>query len=356
LNGADCSVVVIGGGQAGLAMAYYLRRAEVDFVIVDAGSGSGGAWVHTWDSLRLFSPAAYSSLPGWPMTATKGSGYPSRDEAIDYLTRYETRYEFPIDRPRIVEAVERDGNLLRLRCQDGESYRTQAVVSATGTWSKPYVPDYPGITYFTGMQLHSAHYRNANPFVGKRVAVVGGGNSGAQILAEVSRVAETIWITPREPAFLPDEVDGRVLFERATARVRGDDIDATVSGLGDIVMVPSVKEARERGALKTVRPFERLTPTGLAWHDGTISKVDAVIWCTGFLPATDHLKPLGIVTADGKVKVVDQRSVDEPRLWLAGYGNWTGAASATLIGAARTARDLAPRIVNAVAESQPPVG
>ena len=290
------------------------------------------------------------------MTATKGSGYPSRDEAIDYLTRYETRYEFPIDRPRIVEAVERDGNLLRLRCQDGESYRTQAVVSATGTWSKPYVPDYPGITYFTGMQLHSAHYRNANPFVGKRVAVVGGGNSGAQILAEVSRVAETIWITPREPAFLPDEVDGRVLFERATARVRGDDIDATVSGLGDIVMVPSVKEARERGALKTVRPFERLTPTGLAWHDGTISKVDAVIWCTGFLPATDHLKPLGIVTADGKVKVVDQRSVDEPRLWLAGYGNWTGAASATLIGAARTARDLAPRIVNAVAESQPPVG
>jgi len=307
-------------------MAYYLRRAEVDFVIVDAGS------------------------------ATKGSGYPSRDEAIDYLTRYETRYEFPIDRPRIVEAVERDGNLLRLRCQDGESYRTQAVVSATGTWSKPYVPDYPGITYFTGMQLHSAHYRNANPFVGKRVAVVGGGNSGAQILAEVSRVAETIWITPREPAFLPDEVDGRVLFERATARVRGDDIDATVSGLGDIVMVPSVKEARERGALKTVRPFERLTPTGLAWHDGTISKVDAVIWCTGFLPATDHLKPLGIVTADGKVKVVDQRSVDEPRLWLAGYGNWTGAASATLIGAARTARDLAPRIVNAVAESQPPVG
>ncbi len=337
-------------------MAYYLRRAEVDFVIVDAGSGSGGAWVHTWDSLRLFSPAAYSSLPGWPMTATKGSGYPSRDEAIDYLTRYETRYEFPIDRPRIVEAVERDGNLLRLRCQDGESYRTQAVVSATGTWSKPYVPDYPGITYFTGMQLHSAHYRNANPFVGKRVAVVGGGNSGAQILAEVSRVAETIWITPREPAFLPDEVDGRVLFERATARVRGDDIDATVSGLGDIVMVPSVKEARERGALKTVRPFERLTPTGLAWHDGTISKVDAVIWCTGFLPATDHLKPLGIVTADGKVKVVDQHSVDEPRLWLAGYGNWTGAASATLIGAARTARDLAPRIVNAVAESQPPVG
>ncbi len=337
-------------------MAYYLRRAEVDFVIVDAGSGSGGAWVHTWDSLRLFSPAAYSSLPGWPMTATKGSGYPSRDEAIDYLTRYETRYEFPIDRPRIVEAVERDGNLLRLRCQDGESYRTQAVVSATGTWSKPYVPDYPGITYFTGMQLHSAHYRNANPFVGKRVAVVGGGNSGAQILAEVSRVAETIWITPREPAFLPDEVDGRVLFERATARVRGDDIDATVSGLGDIVMVPSVKEARERGALKTVRPFERLTPTGLAWHDGTISKVDAVIWCTGFLPATDHLKPLGIVTADGKVKVVDQRSVDEPRLWRAGYGNWTGAASATLIGAARTARDLAPRIVNAVAESQPPVG
>ena len=346
------SVVIVGGGQAGLAVAYYLRRAEVDFVIVDAGDGPGGAWTHAWDSLHLFSPAGYSSLPGWPMTALYSKGYPSRDETIDYLVRYERRYDLPIDRPRIINAVERAGSLLRLRCQDGNSYSAAAVVSATGTWSKPYIPDYPGAAQFTGLQLHSAHYRNPQPFAGKRVAIVGGGNSGAQILAELSTVAETIWITLTEPSFLPDEVDGRVLFERATARVRGDDSNAIASGLGDIVMVPPVKEARERGVLKAMRPFERLTPTGLAWQDGTARALDAVVWCTGFRPATDHLKPLGIVATDGRVEVLDQRSVDEPRLWLAGYGNWTGAASATLIGATRTARDLAPRIVSALGEQR----
>jgi len=349
------SIVIIGGGQAGLAIAYYLQRAEVDFIIVDAGAGSGGAWVHTWDSLRLFSPAGYSSLPGWPMTALYSEGYPSRDETIDYLARYEKRYGFPIDRPRIVEAIEHDGDLLRLRCRGGERYSAAAVVSATGTWSKPYLPEYPGAALFTGTQLHSGHYRDPRPFDGQRVAIVGGGNSGAQILAELSLVAETIWITLRDPTFLPDDVDGRVLFERATARVRGADASTATSGLGDIVMIPSVKSARDRGVLTAVRSFERLTPTGLAWRDGTESEVDAIIWCTGFLPATDHLKTLGIVAAGGRVKVLDQRSVDEPRLWLAGYGNWTGAASATLIGAARTARDLAPRIVSALADHQRPV-
>ena len=87
----DHAVAVIGGGQAGLAVAYYLRRAGLNFHIFDAGDGPGGAWVHGWDSLRLFSPAAYSSLPGWPMPPAARDGYPTRDDVIDYLTRYEAR-------------------------------------------------------------------------------------------------------------------------------------------------------------------------------------------------------------------------------------------------------------------------
>lgn len=110
-------------------------------------------------------------------------------------------------------------------------------------------------------------------------------------------------------------------------------------------MVPPVKEARDRGVLQAVRPFARFTVNGVAWSDGTTSPVDAVVWCTGFLPATRHLRPLGVVGTDGRVEVREQRSIAEPRLWLAGYGNWTGAASATLIGAGRTARDLVPQIV-----------
>ena len=91
---------VIGGGQAGLAVAYYLRRAGLDFRVLRRGRRPGGAWAHGWDSLRLFSPAAYSSLPGWPMPSRgAGDGYPTRDEVIDYLARYEARYGFPVERP-----------------------------------------------------------------------------------------------------------------------------------------------------------------------------------------------------------------------------------------------------------------
>src|SRR5690606_30002753 len=149
---------------------------------------------------------------------------------------------------------------------------------------------------FEGLQLHSANYRNPEPFEGKKVTIVGGANSGAQILAEVSRVAKTLWVTEKPPAFLPDDVDGRVLFERATERWKakqaGRDPGALPGGFGDVVMVPPVKEARERGVLKSVPPFERLAASGAIWPDGHRESFDAIIWCTGFRPALDHLAPL----------------------------------------------------------------
>jgi putative flavoprotein involved in K+ transport len=246
----DHDLIVIGGGQAGLAVAYYLRRAELDFLVLDAEERPGGAWRHAWDSLRLFSPAAYSSLPGWPMPPSRAEGFPTRDEVIDNLSRYEQRYALPIERPRTVEAVEPADEALRLRLQDGRDLIAQAVVGATGTWGSPVIPDHAGRENFRGLQLHSAHYRSPQPLAGQTVLVVGGGNSAAQILADVSTVAEAVWVTPTDPVFLPDDVDGRVLFERASARVRGDFDTAATTTLGDIVMVPPVKEARARGVLR----------------------------------------------------------------------------------------------------------
>jgi cation diffusion facilitator CzcD-associated flavoprotein CzcO len=332
-------VIVIGGGQAGLSLGYYLRRAKLDYIILDAEDGPGGAWRHGWDSLRLFSPAGYSSLPGWLMPPPAHAGYPTRDDVLDYLTRYETRYELPVRRPVRVQTVERRSDRLELVTDRGR-LAARTVISATGTWSHPYIPDIPGLADFKGTQLHSAHYRGPQSFSGRTVLVVGGGNSGAQIMAEVAPVARALWVTTQDPLFLPDEVDGRVLFERAVARMKAGPGDAPVGGIGDIVMVPPVKEARARGDLGTVRPFREMTTEGVVWPDGTAMKVDAIIWCTGFRPALGHLADLGVVEPDGRVQVQGQRSVKEPKLWLAGYGDWTGPGSATLMGAARTARDL----------------
>ena len=126
-----------------------------------------------------------------------------------------------------------------------------------------------------------------------------------------------------------------------------------------MVWVPPVGAPRGRGDLKTVRPFLRMTSTGVVWPDRSEMMVDAIIWCTGFRPALEHLRSLDIAEADGRVLVEDQRSVEDPRLWLAGYGDWTGPGSATLMGAARTARDLCANLVlevNAERDSHEPAG
>ncbi|HSK40289.1 MAG TPA: ArsO family NAD(P)H-dependent flavin-containing monooxygenase [Arenibaculum sp.] len=346
-------VVVIGGGQAGLAVGWYLRRTGIPFVILDGETAPGGAWRHAWESLRLFSPAMWSSLPGWQMPGgdRKADDYPGRDDVIDYLTQYERRYALPVERPVEVGKVVRAPGGFRIETDAGDS-TARAVVNATGTWRAPHVPALPGADRFGGRQVHSSRYRNAAPFTGERVLVVGGGNSGAQILAEVSQVADTIWVTERPPVFLPDDVDGRVLFQRATERVLaqrdGRDPPAPGGGLGDVVMVPPVRQARERGVLWSVAPFARFTETGVVWQDGTHSEVDAVIWCTGFRPALRHLDGLGIVDRDGRAATRGTRSVAEPMMWFLGYGGWTGPASATLVGVGRTARDTAREIAEAL--------
>jgi putative flavoprotein involved in K+ transport len=336
-------VAVIGGGQAGLAAGYYLRRTDLTFEILDAQEQPGGAWPHAWDSLRLFSPARYSSLPGWPMPNSPQPGNPPAAHVVDYLTAYEKRYELPITRPVRIKAVHRDGDLLRLDTATRSRW-ARHVISATGTWWRPYLPYYPGQRDYQGRQLHTVHYRAPEEFQGQHVVIVGGGNSAAQILADLAPHATTTWTTQRPPRFLPDDVDGRALFELATRRYlaqqNGQSDPDGIAGLGDIVMVPSVRQARDNGVLQARPMFTHLTATGITWDDGSAQDCDAIIWSTGFRPALSHLTPLGLRDDTGRIPTNGgTQAVDEPRLHLLGYGDWTGPGSATLIGAARTARD-----------------
>ncbi len=333
-------VIVIGGGQAGLAVGYYLRRAKLDFIILDNQSQSGGAWQHTWPSLRLFSPAGISSLPGRLMPASKKGQYPHRDEVLRYFADYEQHYQLPIYRPYRVTKVQRDNEHNGLRVTDGTlTWLARSVVSATGTWSHSVIPTLEGQELYRGEQCHSAHYAGIEAYKGKRVLVVGGGNSGAQIYAELVEVTNASWVTREPPLFLADDVDGHVLFERATARITGNSEDAPSGGIGDIVMVPPVRVARDKGLLKSIPMFERFTKHGVVWRDGSEEQIDAVIWCTGFRPELSHLAELNVLEADGKVRVKQGQSVKEPRLWLFGYGDWASPGSATLIGSGRSARE-----------------
>lgn len=328
-------VVVIGGGQAGLAAAYFLRRARIEYVVLDDQPEPGGAWRHTWPSLRLFSPASYSSLPGWPMPPFAPDN-PDAAHVIDYLRRYEERYDIPVRRPVRVRRVSGEPGAFRVET-DGDTWAADAVISATGTWSRQFVPFYPGLELFAGTQTHSAFYDGPEAYAGRRVLVVGGANSGAQIAAELSWGSDLIWCTLGPPRYLPDDVDGRELFRLATDRVRGT--GQPIGTLGDIVVLPPVKAARDAGGLEAVRMFERFTRTGVVFGDGSEQPVDDVIWCTGFRPALSHLTATDLpregrhIRTDGTPRVPGTTG-----LYLLGYGDWCGPASATLIGVGQWAR------------------
>ncbi|MDT0551987.1 ArsO family NAD(P)H-dependent flavin-containing monooxygenase [Urechidicola vernalis] len=336
--------LVIGGGQAGLSVAYFLRRKKLEYLVLDDQDKPGGAWLKTWDSLKLFSPTEYSSLSGWGMPKSENE-YPLKDEFISYLNQYEDRYEIPVQRNTRVISVLKENERFKVETNQGVLY-CKTLVSATGTAQQPFIPKYPQQEIFNGLQIHSVDYRNNSNLAGKKVLVVGGGNSGAQILAEVSKVAATQWVTLEEPYMMPDDIDGRYLFNAATQKFYGK-TSGTNSGsknsLSNIVMIDSVKEARSRGVLHSKRPFTSFYETGIIWNDGTKEPIDAVIWCTGFRGNLDHLTSLNIIE-NNRIKTNYTRAIKEPNLWLVGYGSWTGFASATIYGVGKTARQTVNEI------------
>lgn len=336
----NLDVIVIGGGQSGLACGFYLRRTGLKYLILDDQETCGGSWNHAWDSLTLFSPSEQSSLPGWTMPPSKG-GFPVKQEVIDYLCNYEKRYKLKVQRPVEVLEVQQEEGLFNIKTSQGE-FTSKAVIASTGSWKEPYIPPVAGRKTFKGHQVHTASYQNGQRYKNESVLIVGEGNSGAQILAEVSKVARTSWATLNEPSFLPDDVDGRVLFGEATAKYyaqkKGEPYTPADFTLGNIVMLPPLKDARDRGVLKSNGSISKIWEEGVIWDNGKKEKFDAIIWSTGFRYATSPLASLVKLTNNGKVNTTYTKATETAGLWLVGYGNWTGFASATLIGVGRSAR------------------
>src|SRR3954454_20368755 len=203
------TVVVVGGGQTGLSAGYHLKRhgfaSALDhfprddrtFVVLDAEPAPGGAWRHRWESLTMATVNGIFDLPGFPKPPID-SAEPSRVAVPRYFADFEAHAGLPIVRSVKVAAVRRadddpDGELLVET--DRGTWVTRAVINATGTWTNPVRPHYPGQETFAGRQLHTRDYVSAEESAGLRVAVVGGGISALQQLEEISRVASTFSYT-----------------------------------------------------------------------------------------------------------------------------------------------------------------
>jgi len=342
----DC--IVIGGGQSALATAYFLRRTNFSYVLLDKNKEPGGSWQHYWESLTLFSPAKHSSLPGFPMPASK-SKYPTKEEVIQYLTTYEERYKLPVFRGVEVLSVRKENGVFYLETTQG-IFQSKVVVGATGIYEKPSIPAVPGREGFRGIQLHSTGYSSPDKFKDKNVLIVGEGNTGAQLLAELSAFSTCFWGVKNKPEFLPDEVDGAILFDQATAvyysKQKNTEIDKSKLNLGNIVALPSIQKARSKGVYNNWHRIDSFSETGVNWKDGSHQEIDAIIWCTGFQYATDYLSELTETDDNGKIKTDGTQLNAVEGAWLVGFGNWTGFASATLIGVGRTARKTVNEIKN----------
>ena len=277
--------VVIGAGQAGLAVGYYLARQGCDFLILDAKERVGDSWRQRWDSLRLFTPAGYSGLPGMPFGAPAGRR-PTKDETADYLEEYATRFSLPV-RPGVsVDSMTRQGDLYTLTA-GSRRFETNVVVVATGPYHRPRTPAFAAALDPRIAQLHSSEYHNPNGLPDGDALVVGAGNSGAEIALELAETRRT-WLSGRDTGRVPLRLPGRALWWPLLTHLNVDSrvgrrLKAMTSNRGDPLVGISPRDLARAGV-------ERLPRTSgvkdgkPVMEDGRVVDVSSVVWATGFAP------------------------------------------------------------------------
>ncbi len=352
----DTSVVVVGAGQAGLSVAYYLRRLGLDpgneFVLLDRGPGTGGAWQFRWEALRLGYAHKVHDLPGMDELGlsfdTADKSLPAKDVVADYYRAYEEHFGLQVVRPAEVTRVEMtaEGFVTTFEGPYGvRDVSSHVLVNATGTWGAPFVPYYPGMNVFEGRHLHTSEYRDAEQFRDQDVVVVGGGTSAIGFLMELEEVARSLtWVARRPIEFLEGEnlnIEGgqsAVALQDEAARM-GSALPSIVSTTG-VPRSRRIQAAIDRGLLLARPMFSSIEPRGIRWSNGATRPADAIIWATGFRPELRHLAPLKLREKSGGITVGKNVSWKNPRLFFAGYG-----PTASTIGANRAGRAIARQVV-----------
>lgn len=334
--------LVIGAGQAGLSASHHLKRLGIDHLVLDADAAPGGAWQHRWDSLTMADVHGVADLPDAP--APGRSGDRANQVIPAWFASYEHSQQLPIERPVHVDRVHSMGPakdaLLEVVAGD-RRWLTRTLVNATGTWTRPFVPHYPGVETFAGEQFHTSSYPGREYFRGRRVVIVGGGASAVQFIGELAPLADTFWATRREPVWRTDDFDpeaGLAAVTRVAERVYeglAPESVVSVTGLG---LRPQEAEADRLGAYVRHPMFVEIEPEGVRMPDGSLELADVILWATGFRPAISHLAALHLRDPKGGIRL--ERSPGGPqaattvaldhRVQLVGYG-----PSASTIGGNR---------------------
>jgi putative flavoprotein involved in K+ transport len=348
--------VVVGGGQAGLAAGYHLVRRDVDFVIVDAERRAGDVWRTRWDSLRLFTPAKYSALPGMPFPAHP-SHLPDKDEVADYLERYAERFDLPIRESTRARSLAHDGERFVLRTDRG-TLEANSVIVATGPFHSPRIPDLASGLDPSIVQLHSSRYRSPFDLPDGPVLVVGAGNSGAQIALELAR-EHRVWLAGRNTGHAPRRLLGRDLFDwiwplmrRASLDTRfGRRVRARVRSGGDALIGIPERSLAEAG----VQRVGRVESVQDGWPvvGGEPLRPRAIVWCTGFAADYSWIH-LPVFDEHGVPRHVRGVAAEAPGLYFLGL-RFQYRMSSSLVGgvgddAAFVAAEVARRSAEALSD------
>ena len=343
----DVEVAVIGGGQAALAIGFFLRRQGRQSVILERAAQIAPAWRERWESLTLFTPRRYSALPGFPFPGDL-DGYPTRDEVIAYLEQYAQTFELPLKLNSEVKKLEvGDDGRFRLEV-DGRTVTADQVVVATGPFQAPNVPNLAGRLADGVFQTHAVGYRRPDEVPPGTVLVVGGGNTGFQIAKELSATHKVVLSVGSRQTPLPQRAFGRDLFWWLTkARI----LDKTVeSRLGrklstrDTLIGSSPRELKRRYDVEIKPRAVDADARTVRFEDGSELEIDAVIWATGYRTDYSWIK---MPVFDEAERLRHRRGVtDVAGLYFLGL-TWQHTRGSALIG---WVRDDAEFISERIAE------
>jgi putative flavoprotein involved in K+ transport len=330
-SASSYDVVVIGAGQAGLAMGYFLKRQGRSFVILDAADSIGAAWRSRWESLALFTPRRYDSLPGLRFPGDP-DGYPNRDEVLTYLEQYAETFELPIELNSPVRKLTAEEGRFVLDV-DGRKITADQVVVATGPFQTPHVPEVAGRLDPEVFQTHSTGYRKPSDVPEGRVLVVGGGNTGFQITKELAATHEVHLSVGSRQKPLPQRLLGRDLFWWLTkSRLLYTTVE---SRLGrriqdrDTLIGSSPRELKRRYGVELNPRVVAADGRTVRFADGSELEVDAVIWATGYRPDYSWID-LPALDSDGRLR--HRRGVtDVPGLYFLGL-TWQHTRGSALLG------------------------
>lgn len=341
--------IIVGAGPAGLATSFCMKERGINHLVLEQGSSVGHTWAHLYDSLRLHTGKHLSSLPGKPFSSSIPL-FPTRLHFLNYLQEYVAEFSLPVQLGSKVTQVGRDDGKWLIRTSD-EVFVAKNLIVSTGIVSNPYLPSYNGQKKFHGRVIHSVEYRNSQPYLGKRVLVVGVGNSGAEIASELATNEVTVTIAVRNGAnVMPLKLMGipiqyySVAIEKLPISIRR--ILVLTTGALTRLVRPNLGlprppysvldrppvigfhlvDAIRAGKVLVKSDIREIYEDGVRFHDGTAGKFDHIILATGYRAAVEFLKPLIKLDDRGFGRRNRIVSLDQPNLYFVGHNYSTVGA------------------------------